>query len=98
VDVSWVLWLSEKGSGEGHPPVANGVELSAAGWPVYGVKRASTCPVPHASGLASGAGGPPSNRMTRSLNGSGGLPANVASRRPVAGLGVTRPLSLTDTP
>ncbi len=70
----------------------------AAGWPEYGINWLVVVAVPHASGVASVAAGPPLNASVKSVNGTCGVFVNVAVRRPVCGFGATEPASLIVSP
>jgi hypothetical protein len=66
--------------------------------PVNGVRLVSVVAGPHASGLASGASGPPVKRRIALLNGCSGFSENVAVNRPVVSSGTTEPFRRTSTP
>jgi hypothetical protein len=66
--------------------------------PEYGVIELVAAAVPHASGLASVALGPPFRLSTKSVNGTCGVSANVVVSWPVFGSGATFPLSFTRSP
>src|SRR3954447_11186909 len=70
----------------------------ASALPEYGVILLVVAAVPQASGFASVAAGPPFSLSLNSVNGTCGVSAKVVLSWPVAGSGVTVPLSRTDKP
>src|ERR1017187_5582981 len=98
-----MLWVGANGSGDAHAPpalLASTTKLlvgDCAAVPVNGLRLVSVVAVPHASGLASGASGPPLKVNFTLLKGCSGFSANVAVSRPVVSLGVAVPFKRTST-
>ena len=77
--------------------VADG-EAEGVGGQLHGVIRPVVVAVPHGCGSANGARGPPFISITRSLTGNCGVPSKTDVMRPVEGLTIALPASLTTTP